>query len=207
MLILVVGFGDLFDVLGYAVLWCYLPRLERLLVAPGDGAMAGQVLLWVTSHAVILGALDRVYGYPDQEITPLLMMCAWGLLSVGILGLSVSRGTQRKTALVCGAMLALPVIEAPIVLARQVGASFAFVDAATEDRDWFAATRIGWKQGVAIGPCGGALGSPERLCALIFTRQGGRYTFHHQVWLLDGGGSMDAQRPNLPWLLRPLVLR
>jgi hypothetical protein len=198
---LAVAWGDFIDVIGCAALWCVLPRLSRRVCVRSAGWGLASGLLWFTGHATILGALDRVHGYPDKELSPLLMGATWGLVWIAIVALLIAFRTQWRSALLCGAMIALPIVEGPILLTRHITAGIVLIEpSAASQPSALYTTRLGWRHGIQVGRRVDAQGRTTR-SAMVYTRDGLQYRYQRSKHLLDGRGSMDAQRPNLPLVL------
>ena len=190
-MLLVFTAGDFIDALGYMVLWLLLPLLSWLLIPRSGGAWWANILLWSTSHAAIISALNRVNGYPDNELLPWLIFPIWGVLGIGVLAVLIRR--QWAAAMLCAAMIALPIVEGPIFVARQIVAQVVVPDA-------LYTSHLGWNHAIQVDR------NRSGLIAIVYRRDGLRYSYQESIWFLDGQGSMDAQYPNLPILLDRLIL-
>lgn len=124
---LVITFGDLIDIIAYVALWLVLSRFAQRLLTPFKGREVANAALWFSSHLIFFGSLNRVHGYPDKELIPLLQFLCIGFLWVVIFVLLFFYYRQRRVLLVCVAMLLLPIIEGPVFLMRQLTAHVVMV--------------------------------------------------------------------------------
>jgi hypothetical protein len=199
------GLGDVFDGVGYLIVWSLFWLLHKALVkrdAEGSThSWPGLALLAVSIHMAAAFALNRVNGYPDKELWPLAMLLGWGSLHLAALVLRRTLWQERRILLALACVVYLPIVELPAWSLRQAAGAWLVERPSPAGPAVAYYSKIGRDKAYAVGKS--TAGSNT---VLVFERHANRYRFERQVDLLDGHGSMDRQSPNLPWLLT-LVLR
>ncbi len=201
--------GDVFDALGYVIVIAVLALgwvRTALVVSRAQGARLAWALVAAGVHVAALAQLNRVEGFPETEAAP-PSVAFWAFLSAAVLATLPRLYRQLRAVLVVAGIIVLPLVETPAFVTRQVAAAFLLVpgDAASgQHGSLLYVTQIGWDRLYAVARHPVPSGTPD-YSTIVFTRHGARFARDHAVWLHDGGGTMDAQIPNLPVLLRWLL--
>jgi hypothetical protein len=194
--------GDLFDVVSYAVFVAVLVWKRRLFDRTEIGLLA------VAGHLVLLASMDRVAGYPDGGVASDLTPLVWAALDVTALVMAAGRRIRPKIAVLAICLVHLPLLQLPGFAARQVaGAALTEAPPPKSSAAVIYYSKVERGRVWAVGRAkNSAPGEKTSYLAMVFEGQRRRYPLAVETWFVTGA-QMDDQDPTLSrvliWLLTP----
>lgn len=193
-------FGDVFDAFGFlvvALIICYFSSKRNLPFWP-------QVFLYGAATLVSVSFLNRVKGYPDDEMAPYLAIFAFFVFQISLVLCLVFRKVSMKVGLVVLLLIHLPFIEALSLTSRSLTAQYLVQDKESLPKP-FLFTYLGLQKARGIG--WRVSSNDNHLIFLVreYQRYGTQYEYTQTFELLLSEGSMDSQKLNIPLLLRFMV--
>ncbi len=211
-LTLLTTFGDIFDVVsfaGFAALLFFLFKKWQT-KNPQAWPPVAQTLVLATLSLCALGALDRVFGYPDREFSQYLIPLAYLVWQIGLLLFLILRKLNGRAFGLALLLIYSPVTELPTLTLRTLAAKLV-LRGLSDDLQIDYVSHVGLNEAFAVSvltldvPYFKQRGITQTAVVAHFRRHGWTYEFQDEFWLLNGSGTMDRQTPNVPLTLEWLI--